>query len=183
MQVAPTTPVTNEAGAVLEANGGTLALLGTFNNSGLIEGLNGSAVHIDGARINGGTLGGQVTNTGASGAATVNAVTIAPTGTLTGQNGTTTTLMGTITNNGTIAEASTGGQTDFILSGNVALNGTGTFQLSNSGNNRIYGNGGDNLTIGPQQTLQGAGQLGVNSGGLRLLSTTKARSSPISRPD
>jgi hypothetical protein len=142
LQVAPAAPVTNEASGVLEANGGTLALIGTFNNSGLIEGLGGSVVQIGGATINGGNLDGQVAN---NGSATVNGVTIKPTGTLTGLNGTSTTLAGTIINNGTIAQSSTGSLTDFHISGNVTLNGTGTFQLSDNGNNRIFAGGSDRL--------------------------------------
>jgi hypothetical protein len=170
LTVAPTTPVTNEAGAVMEANGGTLALIGTFNNSGLIEGLNGSVVQINGATINGGNLDGQVVN---NGSATINGVTINPTGTVTGQNGSSTTLTGTITNNGTIAQASTGSTTDFHIAGNVTLNGNGTYQLSNSANNRIYGTGSDSLTIGNQQTLAGSGQVGINSGGFAFNLTNK----------
>jgi filamentous hemagglutinin len=162
LQVASAAPVTNEASGVLKANGGTLALIGTFNNSGLIEGLGGSVVQIGGATINGGNLDGQVAN---NNSATVNGVTINPTGTLTGMNGTSTTLLGTITNNGTMAQSSTGSLTDFHISGNVTLNGTGTFQLSDSSNNRIFAGGADSLTIGSQQTLAGSGQIGVNNGG------------------
>ena len=53
--------------------------------------------------------------------------------------------------------------TDLRLNGDATINGSGTILLSNSNNNRIYGDSNAyRLTIGAGQTLRGAGQLGVN---------------------
>jgi hypothetical protein len=96
---------------------------------------------------------------------TLHAVTISNGTTFTGLNGTSTTLVGTITNNGTIAGSSTGSTTDFHVADNVLLTGTGTFQLSNSANNRVFASGSDSLTIDTNQKVAGAGQFGINNGG------------------
>ena len=73
--------------------------------------------------------------------------------------------MGTITNNGTIAQNSAGNLTDIILSGPVTLTGTGTLAMSDTSANRIYGSGSNSLTNVAGHTIQGSGQLGINSAG------------------
>ena len=67
----------------------------------------------------------------------------------------------TLTNNGTITLGGTAGTADLRAeSANLAINGTGTIVLDNSaGSARIFGG---NITFGAGQTVQGAGQLGIN---------------------
>ena len=68
----------------------------------------------------------------------------------------------TLTNNGTITLGGSAGTASLINeTGTLAINGTGTIILDNSqGAARLY-NG--NFTFGAGQTVQGAGQLGINS--------------------
>ena len=72
------------------------------------------------------------------------------------------TLQGTITNSGLMTLNSTTSTSDLSLTGGgtVTLAGTGTLTMSNSANNRIYGGNTTALVIGPQQLVQGAGQIG-----------------------
>ncbi|HME72198.1 MAG TPA: PEP-CTERM sorting domain-containing protein, partial [Myxococcota bacterium] len=176
LQVAPT----DRAGGVvnsgtLEATaGGTLLLTGgTFNNTGsglILATGSGSVVDFNGSTITGGTLatqsGGAIQN---SGTATLDGTTNSPTisngSTVTLLNGTSTTLMGTITNKGTIAQSSSGSFTDLHISGTVELAGGGTLSLSDSLNNRIFATGTDTLINDAGNTIQGAGQLGINNSG------------------
>jgi hypothetical protein len=95
-------------------------------------------------------------------------VTISGGSTVTAVNGSATTLKDAIAiaNTATLAESSTGSLTDIELSGPVTLTGGGKLTLSNSFNNRIYGITGDAaLTNDVNNTIQGAGQLGINNGG------------------
>ena len=68
----------------------------------------------------------------------------------------------TISNAGKISLNSSGDNTDLILAGNdsVTLSGGGTLTLSNFTTNRIYSAGGSG-SLTNQQTIQGAGQIGV----------------------
>jgi hypothetical protein len=159
-----TLTVATGANSVNVQNGGAITLGGSLNTLGTVTVASSGSLGLSGGAIDDATLAGAGTfQTTTSG--TLHAVTVSNGRTFTGLNGTTTNLVGTITNNGLIAEASTGGQTDFILDGNVTLTGNGTVQLSNSSNNRIYGNGSNSLTIDTNQTVAGAGQLGINNGG------------------
>ena len=68
----------------------------------------------------------------------------------------------TLTNNGTITLAGVGGGTSSLLNegGNLLLGGTGTIVLDNSaGGARIYNSA---ITFGPDQTVRGSGQVGIN---------------------
>jgi hypothetical protein len=166
MQVAPSGTVTN-TNLIEATNGATLNLIATVTNTGgTIQATGtGSLVELNGSAITGGTLttsgGGTVQN---SGSATLDGVTISNGSTVTLLNGTSTTLLGTIINNGTIAQNSTGSDTDLHISGNVTLDGTGVLALSNNFANRIYATGSDSLTNGADHTIEGAGQIGINSG-------------------
>ena len=103
-------------------------------------------VNLNGSTITGGTLtttsGGTIQN---NGSATLDGSTNVPT--ISG--GSTVTLLnnidhvprgGTITNNGTIVQNSTGSDTDIRLTGNTLLTGDGNLTMSNSSDNRIFGN-------------------------------------------
>jgi len=74
---------------------------------------------------------------------------------------------GTITNNGSFALNSAGALTELRLTGtgNVTLRGSGTLTLSNNVNNLIRDTDAtqQRLVHAAGRTIQGAGQLGVNS--------------------
>jgi len=149
------------------SSGGTLDLKGGYTNTGgLIEALAGSTVKLDGAAITGGTLTTIGTGVMESiNTATLNGVTISKGSTYLEPDNTNTVLQGTITNNGNIQLNSSNNATDLRISGPVTLTGTGTVTMGNNGANRIYApNGTDVLTN--KETIQGGGQLGVNSMGL-----------------
>jgi uncharacterized protein with beta-barrel porin domain len=169
LRVAPTNTVTNTN--LMEAtNGGTLALIGAFTNTGgTIKAMGaGSFVDFSGSTITGGTLttqsGGAIGN---NGTATLNGVTISSGSTVTALNASSTTLQNTITINptATLALSSTGSFTDLHISGTVHLAGGGTLALSNSPNNRIFATGADTLINDAGNTIQGAGQFGINNAG------------------
>jgi hypothetical protein len=169
LQIAPSNTVTN-TGTLEATNGGTLELIGTFaNTGGLIQSTGASSVvELSGSTITRGTLttsgGGAVQN---SGTATLDGVTISSGSTFTAVNASSTTLLNTITikPTGTLAQNSTGSFTDLQVSGTVALAGGGTLAMSNSPNNRIFATGADTLTNDAGNTIQGAGQLGINNAG------------------
>ena len=178
LQVAPTNAVSN-TGMLEATGGGILALIGTFNNTGAgaIQATGASSVvEFNGSTINGGTLttsgGGTVQN---SGTATLNGVTISDGSTFTAVNASSTTLQGTTTINptGTLAQSSTGSFTDLHISGTVELAGGGTLAMSNSPNNRIYATGIDTLINDAGNTIQGAGEVGINNTGFAFFLNNK----------
>jgi hypothetical protein len=83
-------------------------------------------------------------------------------GTVTIDNNSSLGLAGNNTNNGVITMQSVGNLTDLTINGVVSLNGTGSVQMSNNFQNRIYGNG-STLTLGAGQSILGSGQIGVGS--------------------
>jgi hypothetical protein len=162
--VAPSASGVTNTGTMEASGGGTLDLRGGYTNTGgLIEALAGSTVAMDGATIVGGTLttsgGGLMESVNT---ATFNGITLSSGSTYTLPNGTNTVLQGTITNKGNFQLNSGGNLTDLILAGNttVTLSGGGTVTLGNNPNNRLYSSGGGGGLVN-QQTIQGAGQLGV----------------------
>jgi hypothetical protein len=171
LMVSPSDAVLNNG--ILEATvGGTLNLYdNVFNNAnGLILASGaGSTVNLAYSTINGGTLtttaGGAMYN---GQAATLNGVTLSTGSTVTLLDNTYTTLEGTITDNGSILQNGAGNFTDVYINGPVTLAGNGSYTMSNSPYNRVYGVGDvslDVLTNGANHTIQGAGQLGINNGG------------------
>jgi large repetitive protein len=77
------------------------------------------------------------------------------------------TLLGTISNAGTISQAAVSGVSDIRLgSPIVTLTGGGKLLMSNNANNRIYGNAPNFRLVNVNNTISGAGQLGV--GQMRL---------------
>jgi len=136
---------------------------GTFNNAGgVIEVRDGSLANFGSGQFEGGTLRGQTTGvlTGSVNA-TLGGVNIE--GVLGLRNGEGLGIAGVSVNTGTLRLDGNNFHTDLRINGDASVNGAGTILLSNSGNNRIYGQVGSNtLTLGVGQTLRGAGQLGVN---------------------
>jgi len=73
---------------------------------------------------------------------------------------------------GSLTLGSTGSFTDMILAGTsgstITLSGGGTLTLSNSPNNRVFSTTGDTLVNNAGNTIQGAGQLGINNSGFAI---------------
>ena len=77
------------------------------------------------------------------------------------------TLLGTISNAGTISLAAVNGVSDIHLASPiVTLTGGGKLSMSNNGNNRIFANAANYRLVNVNNTISGAGQLGV--GQMRL---------------
>ena len=154
-------------GTMQASNGGTLAFEGgLYENSasGVIKALAGSAVNLNGdSRIVNGTLtsvGTGVINANGTTQYLTN-VTLSAGSNLKVVNDTLNANT-TLTNNGTLTIKGVGGGTATLLNetSTLTLGGTGTIVLDNSdGAARIYGG---NITFGAGQTVQGAGQLGIN---------------------
>ncbi len=172
--------LTFNTGLLEDTGTGGLVLANVIDNaSGTIEAV-GAGAHVDlaGANIEGGTLlaagGGKIQTVPGSGTLdglTAGSITIK--GTVTVSDQTTLTLAGTIDNTGTIAmnAISTSGTTDLrVNSQTVTLEGGGRITLSNDTNNRIFGNSIYFQLINVDNTIAGAGQLGV--GGLTLINQT-----------
>jgi hypothetical protein len=172
---------------LLEAtgSGGLVITTTTVNQTGggkILASGTGAGVYLEGgADILGGTLrttlGGEIfiTNGGASfGALTSNAaVTIAAKTTVQVVDNNNLYLDGKVDNLGTLELDSTGDTTRILLNApTVSLTGGGTLLLSDNGNNQIYGvNSGDDTLINVNNTIEGAGDLGVNNSNIPLALT------------
>ncbi len=97
---------------------------------------------------------------------TLTNLTIQGTGSYVMPDGNDTVLVGTITNKANIQMNSTGSNTDLLISGDVTLNGGGTVTMGNSPANRFYSPSGANTITNADNTIQGAGQLGVGLTGI-----------------
>ncbi len=75
-----------------------------------------------------------------------------------------------ITNNGAINLDSTGGSTDLTFAGDITLGGSGEVVMGNQDDNRILTNN-TTLTQDVNHTIQGAGQLLADTGGMVNLGT------------
>ena len=157
---------TNTSSGILEASGGGVLQLngaagGIFINNNIVRALDGSFVDI----VNATVTGSGIYSTAGTGLIRVTNSILSDltfTGSLTLTDNAATTLAGTFTNNGTVSFANAGNLIDLRLSGNVTLAGTGLISLNNFSSNRIFANvGGDRLTIGSGQTIQGSGNLGA----------------------
>ncbi|MFZ0816799.1 MAG: S-layer family protein [Candidatus Sulfotelmatobacter sp.] len=182
LTIAPTTSSTagvTNTGLMEATAGGTLGLNnGTYINAvGSTQGkilANGGTVNLNnGATIVGGTLqsenGGSIQNTGVAalnGSTSAGAVTLVAGTALAVQNNTTLGIQGSIVNNGTLSLNSINNSTYLEVLGaagsSATLSGTGTLTMSNNGNNGIYGANGSNIFTN-EETIQGSGDIGVNS--------------------
>ena len=83
------------------------------------------------------------------------------------------TLAGTIANNGIFQMGSAGGGRTLRLTDNTTMGGNGTYLLSTTGSNSIWGlTYGANVTIGPGATLEGSGSINPgfqNQGHINLI--------------
>jgi hypothetical protein len=149
-------------GTISASNGGIVRLRsgGYDNNGGSITAGAGSRIEFEGANVTGGTLSGAVLrNLGGSSLSTLR---IASGSNFEIPNATALTLTGAIANNGAVFVQSLGNLTDLVIgSGGATLTGHGVIDLSNNGNNRIYGSSSANLLNNVDNTIRGSGQLGV----------------------
>ncbi len=157
--------VTNNG--VLRGDGAVLVIQNTAlgqGGSGTLNAINGGSVRLANTSVTGGgfsTAGGGTVAT-ASGTFGNAIAAVTNSGNLVIVDNSGLTLAGTLTNNGNLALASGGNFSDLIISGAQTLAGNGTVSLSNTFNNRIYGNNAT-FTLGSGQTLAGSGQIGAGS--------------------
>jgi len=143
-----------------EGSGGLRLISGTFTLTNPVELTAGSALLIDSAVIAGGVIdvapgeSADIRNT------TLQGVTLE--GAAIQQNGIDNFFTDGLINNGTWTLASAGADTFTQFTGSQSITGSGQIVLSDSPSNRIISNGAT-ITVGAQQTLRGAGQLGANS--------------------
>ncbi len=156
------------SGTLRATNGATLTLQnGTFTNSSataVVEAQNTSKVDLTAATINGGTLASVGTGKfQLFGDTTLSNLAISAGSNLELPNNQRANLTGSIQNAGTFKLLSVGNATDLVITGTSAtLSGGGTIMLSTNGNNRIYGTTGATVLINENNTITGAGQIGVN---------------------
>ena len=154
--------------------GGVVTIVGTgelkLDSSAITGGtVTNSATGIIRAEIGSSTLGGIVNNVGGGQIIIDDARTLILEST------------GTYTNNGDLALNSAGGNTTLTVSGGaVTIGGTGTITLSNFTTNRILGAvNTDRLVLDINQTLAGAGQIGVGTMKLTNRGTINANQSSL----
>lgn len=167
MVLSTTAGATNNA--LIRADGASFTVSGTQltqGAGGVLDAINGGSLVLgNGSLVTGGTFstasGGQVAVTSGH---TARIAGVTSTGTLNVHNNAVLELGGTLTNNGAVNLQSVGNVTDLRAVGSQSILGNGTITLSNTTANRILGaSGGDSLTLGAGQTLQGAGQIGAGS--------------------
>lgn len=165
-----TAPIVNNK--LIESTGtGGLVVNGTTisNGSGTVTAAGGN-VYLQSSTIQGGLVstsgtaaiivqyGNGATFDGSSGALTSS-------GSVDVNNNGTLSLLGTLVNTGSIALQSANASTDLIIGGSTAstvtLTGSGTITLSDNGNNRIYGAIAADTLLNLNNTITGAGQIGV----------------------
>ena len=157
-------------GTLRAENGGNLQLnAGHYNNAGgTITALDGSSVNVYSAYLEGGTL----TSAG-TGAINLNASAVLD-GTAHGALTNTGNVViavnqsiyatGSIVDNGTITQQDRHSDFRVLGTSDLTLSGTGTYTMTGRQRTRIFGDAGsDTLTNGSGHTIQGFGQIGVNS--------------------
>jgi hypothetical protein len=152
---------------LIRGDGASFTITGTTVNqgaAGVLSAINGGNVNLTGgSSIVGGSLataGSGAIITGSGSNARLAGVT--NTGTFNVVDNSTLFLDGTLTNNASLNLNSGGNFTNLVTSGNRLIDGTGTITLTNGPNNRILAAAaGDSLTLGANQTLQGAGTIGA----------------------
>ncbi|HRQ76397.1 MAG TPA: hypothetical protein PK098_10815, partial [Phycisphaerales bacterium] len=153
-------------GVMQSSLSGTLTIIGTTldNTNGVIRAIGNGLTRLESSSILGGEL--RTEDSGemrVQGVTLLEAVTV--NGALTQVNSAVVDLVNGIEINGEWRMNSAGNQTDARLLSDVTLSSssTGEVVMSNNIQNRFYGSGAlRRLTIGPDVTVRGSGQLGVN---------------------
>lgn len=159
---------TNFEGAtagIIRADGGTLVIRGDVVG-GKVGAVNAGTVTIEDGSVTGGTLaganGGNITILGRStvGGTLTNPIggffTVSPGAELTLAAGT------NVLNTGAFALSGAATQTSLVLAADITLSGGGTLTLSDSSSNRLLGSTGAERLTNADNTIRGAGQLGVD---------------------
>ena len=188
LTVNPAGTTSKNTGTLQATNGGTLRLDSATltNTGGTIKATGASAiVEFSNASVTGGTLssdtGGLLRNV-ASGSLFTDVV-LAPDSTLQILNGTSANFAGTFTNRGTLSLLSSGDTTNFVISGNVTLDGSGTISLGDNAANQISASASTNRLTNANNTIQGSGNIGGGAMGLLNQSTIKANQTNALRID
>ncbi len=157
-----------ESTGTAAGNGGLVIQSSVDNAGGTIE-AKGANAHVDlsnGANVEGGTLiaasGGVINEINSAGldGSDYGALTIQ--GTVDVESNTNLYLYGTIDNAGSIVENAGANTTNIIVnSQSVTLAGGGQVVMSDSANNRLYGGSGSAQLVNANETISGAGQIGV----------------------
>ena len=139
-----------------------------INTGGTIEAVNGSTVQLSSAIVEGGIIqtssGGLIEVIGSS---TLKNLPASLDADLQVNNLVTLTLVGAIHNTGIINVNATTNSTGLnVNDGDVTLTGQGQVNFSDSVNNFVSGNNAANRLINEDNTIQGAGLLGVNAIGI-----------------
>jgi hypothetical protein len=166
------------SGTLKAANGGLLQLInGAINNSsGTVLAENGGSVQLSGITIKDGTL--KTTGTGtikATGTTVLSdGVTIDTGSNVHLNNFSALNIADTLSINGTLHLDSAGNTTNAIItSATTTFDGSGKVSLSNNTNNRIYGSSATHTLVN-KVTIEGAGQIGVNSATINNQGTISA---------
>ena len=156
----------NSGTLILESTDGTLSFNIALNNAGTVSAESGVANLLSGGTISGtaSAAAGAVLQFGSS-YTFIDGAQFAGAGLVQFNNATTTTLSGTIANNGNVLINSTGSFTDFVLSDDLTITGSGVLTLVNA--DRIRGSG---TLTNAGSTIQGetnnSGSLGNNEIGI-----------------
>ena len=156
-----------QAGTLRATGTGGLHILNTpFTNTNGIDIEAGSNLLVEGSTIVGGAINIDPTALATFiTSSNLDAVTI--NGDVTHNNNQTVDIFNGLTLNGTWNMNGAGNTTNLLFHGNHTLTGSGTVNLSNNASNTLRPNGGnDTLTIDTDVTIQGAGTLVANFGGM-----------------
>jgi hypothetical protein len=154
--------------ALLRArNGATLTIFGTpvDNTDGVIRAEDASFVLFRFGSVSGGTI--ETTGSGEfrTTTETTQFINLTKSGVFRQPNDADTQLLGTIVNQGPWYLDAGANSTDLVLnSPTVTLDGSGSLEMSDSANNRLFSTGAvRTLVNGASHTIRGGGQLGVNN--------------------
>ncbi len=164
---------TTNSGIMEATSGATLIFAGSSVNNagGTILAANGSFVDLNATTITGGTLSSSGTGVIVNSAGTVlNGIALSAGSVLQMPNSEYLTVSGTFANSGELMMDATVNLTDLsVAAGGLTLTGGGLISLSDSPYNRIYGPSGTTPLDNVNDTISGAGQIGV--GQLTLTNT------------
>jgi autotransporter passenger strand-loop-strand repeat protein len=169
--------VLENAGTLEATDPGGLVISNTIVGNaptGVIAALgSGANVNLDNATISGGIFKTSGTNAviDTTGPDTISGGTLALGSLVKVNDGTTLTLAGIIANSGTISVSADNDPTSLAISGAVVLTGSGKVTLSNNENNSISASSSGATLTNVNNTIAGAGTIGVGDENLTLLNS------------
>jgi autotransporter passenger strand-loop-strand repeat protein len=158
--------VTSNTGLIEATSGAGLTLESGVTNSGGVIAANGGDVYLEaGASVSGGLLSataqGEFYVEGVGATFDGTASPLSNTATIFVEDASQLNLAGAIVNNGTISLNATTNVNLLVNAASAALTGSGTIELSDNGNNRIFGAAGADILDNETDTIEGAGQIGA----------------------